>query len=416
MMPPHIHKNSAQEIIADIPSVTETAGGEPLEKSAWASGDETDSFATFAGGEVGYWFLDKNTKTIRLSDNIYSMFGFDKAQVQQNGRENLSLDTVLLAIHPNDIGGFKGAIYLAMDGDAPLNMKVRIIRPGPTIGYIWVQGDLDRSGVNPNAMYGVILDITTEVVNRHALQRAKEKAEASNASKSSFLANMSHELRTPLNTIMGFADMMRQEVLGELGHPDYKEYADAIFESSQLLRDLINDVLDMSKIEAGKYTIYKSPIDMAELTPRVMKLLSMRARDKSIEMHYVGPEGGLEVDGDKRALQQILLNLLTNAIKFTEEGGEVFVSVFKEDGMVVIQVKDNGIGIPTEDIHRILEPFEQVQNKLWYKETGTGLGLPISKALVEKHGGTFVLESTPDFGTTVTVKLPELAPAVLGLE
>ena len=236
-------------------------------------------------------------------------------------------------------------------------------------------------------------------------EAAKQRAEAASLSKSQFLANMSHELRTPLNAIIGFSDMMKSQLLGPIGAPRYIEYAKDINSSGTHLLALINDVLDMSKIEAGRYTIHPEPIDGAELMRSCMRLVRVRAAESGVSLG-IGAAQELPLQADARALKQVLLNLLTNAIKFTPSGGRVSLSAGRERDGVVFRVVDTGVGISAEDLPRIGRRFEQVDNALTRKGEGTGLGLALSRALVELHGGVLDIDSTLGKGTTVSVWLP----------
>jgi signal transduction histidine kinase len=236
-------------------------------------------------------------------------------------------------------------------------------------------------------------------------ESAKQRAEAANISKSQFLANMSHELRTPLNAIIGFSDMMQSQLLGPIGSARYLDYARDIHASGTHLLSLINDVLDMSKIEAGRYTIHPEPLDAAEMLRACARLVRVRASEAGVSLG-LGVAQELPLQADARALKQILLNLLTNAIKFTPAGGSVNLSAGRENDGIVFRVSDTGIGIPAEDLPRIGRRFEQVDNALTRKGEGTGLGLALCRALVDLHGGTFDIESTVGIGTTVAVWLP----------
>ncbi|HEX7777523.1 MAG TPA: HAMP domain-containing sensor histidine kinase, partial [Parvibaculum sp.] len=220
-----------------------------------------------------------------------------------------------------------------------------------------------------------------------------------------FLANMSHELRTPLNAIIGFSEMMETGMFGPLGSPKYKEYAHDIHSSGQHLLELINDILDMSKIEAGRMTLEKQPTELSNVIDESLRLVSGRAEIASVKIvNEVGPLP--KVEADKRAIKQVLLNLLSNAIKFTPAGGNIKVRGGAEGGLVTIAVEDSGIGIPAHALPKIGRPFEQVENQHSKKHKGTGLGLALSRSLVELHGGTLTIESTEGVGTRVIFTLP----------
>jgi two-component system cell cycle sensor histidine kinase PleC len=234
----------------------------------------------------------------------------------------------------------------------------------------------------------------------------KLRAEAANQSKSEFLANMSHELRTPLNAINGFSEIMMAEMFGPLGDDRYRDYAQDILKSGQHLLALINDILDMSKIEAGKMALRFEPVSVAEVAEEAVRLIRGRAEDAGLELSLELAELP-DIEADYRAVKQILLNLLSNAVKFTPRGGRVWVrSARAEDGAVQIAVQDSGIGIAAADLARLARPFEQIESQQAKTQQGTGLGLALSKALLEMHGGVLALESAPGRGTTASFVLP----------
>jgi two-component system cell cycle sensor histidine kinase PleC len=238
------------------------------------------------------------------------------------------------------------------------------------------------------------------------LTREKERAEAASRTKSQFLANMSHELRTPLNAVLGFSEILKTEAFGPLGGRRYKEYADDIHASGSHLLSLINDLLDMSKIEAGKYRLHREKEALAQIIGSVGRMMRGRAAEADLVLQVDPIDAGLMVDVDVRAIKQVLINLLANAITFTSAGGRVRLGVRAEPGQVAIQVADNGIGIPKDEMPRLLRPFEQIDRNDRRGREGTGLGLALSNALVELHGGSLTLDSEPGVGTTVTVRLP----------
>jgi signal transduction histidine kinase len=240
-----------------------------------------------------------------------------------------------------------------------------------------------------------------------ALVAEKQRAELANRSKSAFLANTSHELRTPLNAVLGFSEIMHSEMLGPLGHPRYKEFVRDIRESGLHLLAVINDLLDLSRIEAGKLELQEEPVAIADLFATVRRLVQQRAEEAQLTFEVASAEGLPAVRADRRALRQILLNLLSNAVKFTPAGGRVALEAALEtDGGISLVVRDTGIGIAAADIARAMEPFGQVDSSLARKYQGAGLGLPISEALTEQHDGRLELDSAPGIGTTVRVRLP----------
>ncbi len=239
------------------------------------------------------------------------------------------------------------------------------------------------------------------------LRAALEAAEARSRAKSDFLASMSHELRTPLNAIIGFSEIMRDECFGPIGSARYKGYAGDVHESARHLLRLINDMLDMAKIEAGKLELEESELDPAELLHAVLRLAAPAGENRRAPVETELPAEPPLLRADERKLKQILVNLLSNALKFTPVQGCVVVSLRPEpDGGFSFLVSDNGIGMAPPDIAIALTPFGQVANRQSRQQEGTGLGLPLSKALAELHGGSLELQSALGAGTTATLRLP----------
>jgi two-component system cell cycle sensor histidine kinase PleC len=236
---------------------------------------------------------------------------------------------------------------------------------------------------------------------------ARTRAEAANISKSRFLAQMSHELRTPLNAILGFSEVMKSEVFGPHAVPTYKEYAADIHNSGVHLLNLINEILDLSRIEAGRYELNEEAVDLALVVADCHRLLQLRAHNRGISIHEAFEPELPRLWADERACRQICLNLLSNAIKFTPQGGEVWLKVgWTAAGGQYMSVKDNGPGIPEDEIPIVLASFGQGTNAIKSAEQGTGLGLPIAKNLIDMHNGTFTLKSKLRFGTEVIVTFP----------
>ncbi|MFC7377039.1 PAS domain-containing sensor histidine kinase [Brevundimonas sp. GCM10030266] len=239
---------------------------------------------------------------------------------------------------------------------------------------------------------------------------AMTRAEAANQAKSEFLANMSHELRTPLNAINGFSEIMAGELFGPLGDQKYKGYAGDILKSGQHLLSLINDILDMAKIEAGKLTLHYEAVSLKEIVGDATRLMRGKIEEAGLRL-VVDAKDIPQIEADHRGLKQVVLNLISNAVKFTPEGGEIVVALSQlDDDRVQVSVTDTGIGIAPEDLARLARPFEQVEGQHSKTTQGTGLGLALTKSLIELHGGELIMESEPGRGTTVRFDLPIQRP------
>ncbi|RMF12066.1 MAG: PAS domain S-box protein [Alphaproteobacteria bacterium] len=252
-------------------------------------------------------------------------------------------------------------------------------------------------------------DISEEKRREAELRTSRDAAELANRSKSEFLANMSHELRTPLNAILGFSEIIRAETLGPIGDPRYKEYAADIHRSGSHLLEIINDILDLSKVEAGRLEIHPEKMEVGEVVDQCVRLVRERARRAGISLSVAVEPMDLEVAADRRLVKQILLNLLSNAIKFTPEGGKVTIRARRTpDGSCLLCVADTGIGMSPGEIRKAMVPFGQVDSVFTRRHEGTGLGLPLVQAFVQAHGGTLKLESEKGRGTRADVILPDV--------
>jgi signal transduction histidine kinase len=240
-----------------------------------------------------------------------------------------------------------------------------------------------------------------------ALQQRAERAEAESLAKSAFLAVISHELRTPLNAIIGFSGLMEDERFGPLGAPRYREYVSDIKQSGEHLLELVNNMLNLTRAEAGKLELHEDDLDIVELAQTCARHMQPRAAGGALQLELSLPASPQMLRGDAAKLRQILFNLLSNAVKFTPEGGRVWLLIEKgADGGINLIVKDTGVGMAPADIPLALQPFTQLDSSLARRYEGTGLGLPLTRSLVELHGGRLLLESALGQGTTATVALP----------
>jgi cell cycle sensor histidine kinase DivJ len=303
---------------------------------------------------------------------------------------------------------------VARDGEAR-SVEFRLRRDMPRssangqVDFIWVEmrcRPLEQTQATEAEVVAVMRDITDRKMQEQALELARSAAEAADAAKTRFLATMSHELRTPLNAIIGFSEMIVQEDLLMVDAVRRREYAQLINDSGQHLLSVVNGILDMSKMESGNFEIAPEPFAPRAALINCCNLLALKARENGIELATDAPLDLPVITGDPRAFKQIVLNLVSNAIKFTERGGRVTVTAAVVGARFVLRVSDNGVGIAPDDLKRIGDPFFQAGKTYQRRHEGTGLGLSIVKSLVSLHGGDLSLHSRVGEGTTITVALP----------
>ena len=311
-------------------------------------------------------------------------------------------------VHPVDRERLSTSYNDLKNDPKPYDLEYRFCRPDGVVLYFREVAEpaFDDQG-KVTHFFGTTQDITVLKQHEEALIIAKETAEAANRAKSGFLANMSHELRTPLNAILGFSESIQLEVFGSIGEKRYAEYANHIHESGQHLLDMIGDILDFSAIDAGKLDLVFEEVGLSTLVDEAITMLRHRADKKRVSLiSEVGKDIPL-LSADRLRIKQILINLISNAVKFTLERGDVTVRAdIDEQGRMVVRVSDTGIGMDEEGIVKAMLPFSQVTASSYPKSEGTGLGLPITKRLVDAHGGTFEIKSAKDKGSTVTVTFP----------
>jgi len=292
--------------------------------------------------------------------------------------------------------------------DNPFYWAMAAMAVGVYVYFIWLMKGLNSTVVAMLEYRAEKDALIAELEQAKSISdEARLRAEEANLAKSRFLATMSHELRTPLNAILGFSEIMRGEILGPHANPTYKEYAGDIHQSGQHLLNLINEILDISRIEAGRYELSEAPLDLAQVAGDCHRLMRLRAEDKGLKLIEDFEPDLPQLWADERALRQICLNLLSNAIKFTPGGGTVTLKIGRDArGGQFLSVKDTGPGISEDEIPRVLKNFGQGSLAQESVEGGTGLGLPITKGLTELHDGTFELKSRLRYGTEVLVAFP----------
>ncbi len=305
-------------------------------------------------------------------------------------------------------GGEARSVEFRLKRDAPRGSE-----RGSLADFIWIEMRCrpleqasDTTAMLDAEVVAVMRDVTDRKIQEQALDLARTAAEQADASKTRFLATMSHELRTPLNAVIGFSEMIVQEDVLMVDAARRKEYAQLINDSGQHLLSVVNGILDMSKMESGHFEISPEPFAPRAALLNCCNLLALKARDNAIDLVSRAPEDLPDMTGDPRAFKQIVLNLVSNAIKFTERGGRVTVSASVEGSRLMLRVTDNGVGIAADDLKRIGDPFFQAGKTYQRRHEGTGLGLSIVKSLVELHAGEIIVQSKIDEGTTVSVALP----------
>ncbi|EJW11322.1 Two-component sensor histidine kinase [Rhodovulum sp. PH10] len=320
-------------------------------------------------------------------------------------------------VHISDRPAYLSALSDAASNGETRSVEFRVRRdaetPGEPARFIWIEmrcRPLDAvvtgAGHEQHEVVAVMREVTERKEQERALDNARTEAERANSAKSRFLATMSHELRTPLNAIIGFSDMLVNETALNLTAERRREYAQLINDSGNHLLAVVNDLLDMSKLETGEFEIHPEPFALAPVIASCRDLLALKAAELDVTLATVIDPAVGEIVADKRALKQILLNLLSNAVKFTDRGGRITVRAVADGGRLVLSVEDTGIGICEEDLKRCGNPFFQSRDSYDRPHAGTGLGLSIVKGLIGLHGGDMTMRSRVGTGTTVTVRLP----------
>lgn len=351
---------------------------------------------------LGDWHWNVRNRTVECSAELARMLGF----VEE--RRSISFDALKARVHPHDRDLFMSTLEQTYREKSQCDFSICVVRDDESELFVRLDGscEFDKDG-NVSALFGVCQDISEQKATEMALIQALNQAKEANQAKSDFLANMSHELRTPLNAIIGFGQVIAGELFGSIGNVRYREYASDILASGEHLLDIIDDLLDLSKIEAGEFELHEEDLDLVELARDVIKLMGPQSDKLDITLSLQTVQDEIWMRADRRTLRQIMMNLLSNAIKFSNAGDVAILAVEDawEDG-IVLTIRDTGIGIDEEDLTRVMQPFGQVANPLSRNHTGTGLGLPIVKALIKLHGGKFEIDSALGLGTTIKAIFP----------
>jgi len=323
-------------------------------------------------------------------------------------------DGLFERVHVADRPAYLTALSQCLANNAPTAVELRVRHAGgiETARYVWAEmhcrpmRGAHGAGLERLSIVAVTRDISDRKNQEAELVRTRDEADSANRIKTQFLANMSHELRTPLNSIMGFSEILNRELFGSLGEGRYRDYAHLIHESGEHLLNVVNDILDISKIETGKFKIVKEPVDLASLVESCCDVMRHTAEQKQLTLMVEVAPVLPALAADRRACKQMLLNVISNAIKFTNPGGSVRVSARALNGTVEIAVTDNGVGIAAAELPKLGNPFVQASNSRDASCEGAGLGLSVVKGLAKLHGGKLELRSTLGKGTTATITLP----------
>jgi cell cycle sensor histidine kinase DivJ len=323
-------------------------------------------------------------------------------------------DGLFERVHVADRPAYLTALSRALAGNEQVTSEFRIRRLDPAAAAQYVSVEMrcrpvpvaENGKPGPACLIAVTRDISDRKAREAELLRARRAAEDESRAKTEFLANMSHELRTPLNAVIGFADILNRELYGRLSEARHRDYARLIYESSAHLLNVVNDILDMSKVEAGKFTIVKAPVDVEALVALCCDMMRPAAEQRSLALIADVAADIPALPADKRTCKQMLLNLIANAIKFTEPGGSVRVAARVAGETLELSVADNGIGIAEQDLPKLGNPFVQANNAYGRGRDGTGLGLSVVSGLAALHGGRLKIDSTFGEGTTATIILP----------
>ncbi len=347
--------------------------------------------------------LDGEGRIKTFSAGAEAIFGYRSAEVSQRPFADLMTPESRKTVREY-LAALQGPGLASVFNDG--REVSAIVKQGGEVPLFLTIGKLQQAGPDRAALCAVVRDITQWKKTEAELREAKEEAERSSRLKSEFLANVSHELRTPLNAIIGFSEMMRMQSFGEIANEKYRSYINDIHSSGSHLLSLINDLLDLSKVEAGRLELNFTSVNLAEIIDQSFKLIQETATQARVILRKSIPADLPNVVADLRSMRQIMLNILSNAIKFTDPGGQVIVSAAMTDaGELKLRIKDTGVGMSDDALRQALEPFRRVPTE-GREAPGTGLGLPLTKALAEANRAQFAISSAPGMGTTIEITFP----------
>jgi PAS domain S-box-containing protein len=351
----------------------------------------------------GLVMLDQEGRILSLSAGAEAIFGYRSAEVVQKPFAELMTGESKRTVK-DYLAALQGPGLAAVFNDG--REVTAVVKQGGEVPLFLTIARLQAKQPGTAAFCAVVRDITQWKKTEAELRQARDEAERQSRLKSEFLANVSHELRTPLNAILGFSEMMRIESFGAIGNEKYRSYINDIHSSGRHLLALINDLLDLSKVEAGKLELNFTSVNLGEVVEHAFRLVQEQATQRRVLLRKALPADLPNVVADLRAMRQILINLLANAVKFTDPGGQVIVSAaVSPEGELTLKVKDTGLGMSPEALAQAMEPFRRVKTAGREAE-GTGLGLPLTKALAEANRTRFAIESAPGQGTTVAITFP----------
>ncbi len=395
-------------------SVVRDRGGEPIyivvqvvdiserkaQESALAELNLYLRMAVDASG-IGIWSYDPIRQVGNVDDRVYQIWGINKASFEGG------IDAWLRRVHPEDRAEVAAVYAKALRGEAPPQWQHRVLLPSGEVRHLRVDYTVRRdAGGNVTTVIGTTSDITAAIQNAESLRQAKEAAETANRAKTMFLANMSHELRTPLNAIIGFSELLKSGVVSATEQERVRSYANDIHGSGLHLLNIINDLLDLTRIEAGKFSIEEGEVQLGDEINDAVSLMRHQIDDAKLTLNFdIQPNLPL-LRADQRGLRQILLNLLSNAVKFTPAGGRIECGAGLGPDGLSFWVADSGIGIAARDIPKLMQPFAQIDNVYRRQHQGAGLGLAIVRALARLHDGEVAISSAPSQGTRVSVVFP----------